>query len=369
MIDKFIFIVFLFKCAMSDKNLYLPMDDESKYGDDICRYEENDHYYVRACGKGKYCKDPELETSVMAVCIDLPKPFTLSNLEDGKCTTTFECEEGLECLGSSCGFSCSSGNFIYKTGDYSYGCLPDTTKANGYCSQTTIDNNGEVTKYSNPEKNKMCGKLTISADTRAGFTGRYYIQLDEYAYIGTVEDGGYVLNPILCQSGFALYFTYDGKYSDSFGNQRYLRCVTPISVNKVNTGGSCSFNYKIGDGDILNYNVKQLSGSEYDDMNDLCHDDYIIIRSERFREYSKNIKDDERETCGDLDNTNTHTCENNELIKSWYFYKHPEKYLIYNNREKLGKVLDYLIQQEYHSYSFSRFLNIKILSLIFLLLF
>ena len=38
-------------------------------------------------------------------------------------------------------------------------------------------------------------------------------------------------------------------------NQMYLRCVTPISVNRK---GECSINYKIGEnGETLRYNVEK----------------------------------------------------------------------------------------------------------------
>ena len=69
-----------------------------------------------------------------------------------------------------------------------------------------------------------------------------------------------------------------------------------------------------------------------------------------------------------LDNTNKYTCENNGLIKSWYFYQNPSKYILYNGREKLEKVLNYLIQKEYPSYSFSKFLNYNIIFLLILFL-
>ena len=151
-------------------------------------------------------------------------------------------------------------------------------------------------------------------------------------------------------------------------NNQYLRCVTPISTNKVNTN-ECSITYKINDGEPLNYNVDKITGWRYrSSIVNLCNIEHFKIKYDNFREYSKSISENERKTCGDLENTNKYTCENNGIIKLWYFYKHPEKYILYNDREKLGKVLDYLIQKEYHSYSFSKFLNLKFLYLLLLFL-
>ena len=121
-------------------------------------------------------------------------------------------------------------------------------------------------------------------------------------------------------------------------NTQYLRSVTRISINKVNTR-YCSISYKIIDGEPLNYNVYKLSSWGYtsSEMAVFCNIEHIKIKYDNFREYSKSISENERKTCGDLENTNKYTCENNGLIKSWYFYKHPEKYILYNDRENWVK--------------------------------
>ena len=96
---------------------------------------------------------------------------------------------------------------------------------------------------------------------------------------------------------------------------------------------------------------------------------YIQLKYEKYREYYTSMTEEERKTCGDLDGTNKYTCENNKLIRSWYFYNHPDKYSAYNDRKKIRKIVDYLIQIEYPCYSLSRFLSIKFIYLLFLLLF
>ena len=380
MFKNFILFVCLIIVSKSDKDYYLPMEKKSKYGDDVCRYYDDDHYYVRACEKGKYCARSLSSISYLEVCHDLPNPSLLSNLNDGKCTTTFECEAGLLCNGNTC-TKCPSSNSV-RVGEYSsYNCIPDSAKGTGFCEQVTLGAlNVETHKYSFPESYKKCGKLTITeypntaSDT---YTGIYYVSLNEYTYIGTVPDGEYVSDMKLCESGFALAFYYGGLFDDpksnsatvSISNHDYLRCVTPISINEAKTS-RCSINYKIKDGEPLNYNVDRVSNAwNYaGEMQNLCNYEYIKIKSDNFRDYSKSISEEERKTCGDLDGENKYTCENNDLIKSWYFYKNPEKYILYNGREKLGKVLDYLIQKDYPSYSFSKFLNIKIIFLLLLFL-
>ena len=383
MLKNIILIACLIIVSKSDKDMYLPMEKESKYGEDVCRYYDDDHYYVRACEKGKYCAGSLSSYSYLEICQDLPSQSLLSNLIEGKCTTTLECEGNLLCNGNTC-TKCTSPNQV-PTGEYPiYSCVPDSSKGSGFCSSVTLDaSNTPITKYSSPENYKKCGKLTIKEYPNTAsitYTGIYYESLNEYTYIGTVPDGEYVTDMELCESGFALSFYYGGVFDDprstsataSQTNRQYLRCVTPLSINRVHTN-ECSINYKINDGEPLNYNVARVPSSwnYYTEMQSLCSTNdnkYFKIKYDSFREYSKSITEDERKTCGDLDGANQYTCENNGLIKSWYFYNNPEKYILYHDREKLGKVLDYLIQKEYPSYSFSKFLNLKIILLLLLFL-
>ena len=384
---KYIFVfVCLFVISLSEEDYFIPMEKDSKYGDDVCKYlDKNGHYHVKPCPKGKYCVDILDQiyptTSYLEICQDIPEIKTLSNLNEKKCSTSFECENGLECDGSSCTKAdCPLTGNIFDYGEYkSYQCDSDTNKGSGYCESNTYDDNNNPTsiKHSAPEKYKTCGKLTIAEYKGTDGAGVYYTKLDEYDYIGTVQDGEYVSKMELCESGFALYFYYGGKFKDpksstaspSLNNVRYLRCVTPLSINTKNTGSTCSINYKINDEEPLNYNVEQLYGSAYySDMNELCSKPYIKIMSEKFREYSKSITEEERKTCGDLEGIDKYTCENNGLIKSWFAYKNPEIYIHYNGRKNLERVFDYLIQKKYPKYSFSEFLSLKLLSLLFLIL-
>lgn len=366
---------FLLTFVISDKDYYLPMNKDSKYGEDICRYQDDGHYYVKPCEKGQYCIDPSSSSSShLFVCKDIPKVKHALGLKDtDSCDTSFECDNMLECKSDSCIHDCPLTNEFFGADAQ---CHADSEKTSGsYCYFNYYDANGNYDRstYSPPEKNKICGKLNIKELAGSNHRGIYKIESEEAVYKGSVKDGEYVNNMALCESGYALYFYYGRKHDDpkaigaSGTNYQYLMCVTPISVDS-----SCSILYQL-DGKEYVYNALRLSGSDLNTITTtFCGSDkdYISIKSERYREYYKNITEEERNTCENLDGKNKFTCENRELIKSWYFYQNPEKYLLYNGREKLEKVLDHLIQIDYPSYyATSQFLNIQIFLFILFLLF
>jgi hypothetical protein len=355
------------------------MNKDSKYGEDICRYYDDGYYYVKPCEKGKYCVDTTSTlssdlTSYLHTCHDIPK-VKLTSVYTESCKNSFECYDGLECLTEKCTIFCGTGAFLSTQG-----CKANAYLVNGkYCYLNTYDSSTGAstgTTYSPAEKNKICGKYNLGQIPGTINIGRYTIISEEFVYKGTVQDGEYVKTMDLCQSGYALYFYPNGKYEDPSGisgtNSRYLRCITPISVEKGNP--YCSILYQL-DGEEFVYNLNQIvntvSSSQISKIEEsFCNEEFIKIKSERYREFYKNITDEERNTCGDLDGKNKYTCENRELIKSWYFYMKPKQYILYNGREKLEKVLDYLIQMEYPSYySSSQFLNIQILVFILFFLF
>ena len=68
------------------------------------------------------------------------------------------------------------------------------------------------------------------------------------------------------------------------------------------------------------------------------------------------------------------TCGNNELRELWYFYYHPDEYLLYKNEQAIK---EYLLQKVYPSYKVtytepqqdaSSYLSLKFISLLILLL-
>ena len=397
MLIKIICIVALLEFSLSEEYdaKTLPMNKDSKYGDDVCSYTDGEKKYVKPCGKGKFCdgttsimtidylkgKYENDKTSSIEICQDLPN-ITSFYTYKGSCSNDFECETGYECIENECSYKCPNSNmFLYNIQD---GCQQNSDKGtDGICYEETRKKDAATEiKYSPPQPNKICGKLTLLDDPRDNMKGIYYINKKEYVYKGEVEDGEYVTDQELCKSGFALYFYKGGKSKDpkdtsvvSSSNEKQLMCVTPISINtKLTNAGvlvECSINYKINEnGDILRYNTAQLDSTETLIQNYCKSDDrlYIKLKYEKYKEYYTRITAEERETCGDLDYTNKYTCQNNELIKAWYFYKNPREYARYNDRKKLGKVIDYNIQKSYPCYSLSQYISKKFSYLLFLLL-
>ena len=395
MFIKFIYIIALLEFSFSDDAdpLYVPMKKDSRYGDDVCSYTKDGHKYVRPCEKGKFCKSDSPIDSIYSekmfekesnieICYDLPSITPLYTYDEGSCTNGFECANVYKCIGSECSYECSSGKFFSNEGY----CIDNSLKAsNGVCEETTWERGAPSStsiKYSSPNRDKDCVKLSFADVPNDNMKGIYYVNQKTYAYKGEVEDGEYVTSAEYCQSGFALYFFRDGKSEDPKDkntisyNQMHLRCVTPISVNR---GGECSINYKIGEnGETLGYNVEKLSSlssnrpyDAYDTINNFCtefNEIYIKFKYEKYKEYYTKMTEAERKTCGDLDNTNKYTCQNNEVIKAWYYFKYPVRYFVYKDRKKLKKVIDYLIQKEYPCYSLSQFIRINFIYLLFLLL-
>ena len=403
MFIKIICIVALLEFSLSTDPPTLPMKKDSKYGDDVCTYAKDSHVYVKHCKKGKFCNGDlaidTLDTSIgrffeetnIYICQDLPNITSLYDVNEESCTNDFECKTGYKCIGNVCSIKCDSGYFYSEDG-----CMKNSLRGtDGICREITIKKNvlNYDFKYSPPEPNKKCGKLTFADNPNDDMKGIYYVNKYEYVYKGEVEDGEYVNDQELCKSGFALYFFKDGKSEDPkdesaiISNELYLRCVTPISISKSKNNENL-INYKINeDGKILIYNLNRLRiltnspYTKYYEIYDAYFDNpnpkynfnffvkYIQLKYEKYREYYTSMTEEERKTCGDLDGTNKYTCENNKLIRSWYFYNHPDKYSAYNDRKKIRKIVDYLIQKEYPCYSLSQFLSIKFIYLLFLLLF
>lgn len=403
MLIKIICIVALLDFSLSEYDaLYVPMKKNSKYGDEVCMYYDDKQIHVKPCEKGKFCDSSNTigtldyargkgvdESGTLAICQDLPNISTLYTYNEGSCTNDFECVVGYKCIGNVCSRKCDTGRFFSEISEPSLedsdGCKDNSYKGtDGICyEETRKKNEPTIYKYSSPVEDKECMKITFDDDPHVGSEGKYYVNKKEYVYKGEVEDGEYVIKKEFCKSGFALYFFKDGKTEDpatSGNNQMYLRCVTPISVSNINSG-DCTINYKISEsGELLRYNTKklqefsssQLSSTQYSQIKSYCTDyyiKYVKFKFDNYREFYTKISKEERKTCGDLESANKYTCENNELIKLFYFYKNPEKYFAYNDRKIIDKVLDYYIQTEYPCYSLSRFLSLEFIYLLILLLF
>lgn len=374
----------LFILCLSD---FLPMEKDSKYGDDICGYydKNGNDYYVKPCDSGKFCVQHtnDYSSSYLCVCQDVPKiEKGLSSLDED-CSSDFDCETNLQCISKKCKYytDCPNNQYPYKTSMGTYLCSEKA--AEGYCEFKEITNSG--TKYyhlSPPTKLHYCGVYTFNPEGN-----NIYSQKDtKYAYIGSVESGEYVNDKKLCKSGFTLFYFPNGYLEDpatSGSNQMFQRCVTPIAIDKNDKlTSSCVIYYKETDEDteIKKYNVDQLnqyftdssSPSINEIIEDLCdYNDFTFkIKIQNFKEYTEKITDEQREKCGDLSQQSNlrYICDNKDLIKSWYFYEHPLDYILYNGREKLLVVLNHLIQREFPLYQFSKLLNINYLFILLFLL-
>lgn len=381
-----VFSLFILCSSLSEYMPYLPMNKKSKYGDDICTYYDNENsiLYVRACEKGKYCLNPGSNLNqYFSICQDVPTPEVGVSTLNGDCSSNFDCEYDLKCVSNKCTLTCNTlGYAPYKhDGDTSYSC--GTPALEGYCEnrEYSIDTvtglEVHTSKFGSPKhKYQKCGLYTFHQSAN----NIYKLKDTKYAYIGSVDNGEYVKDETLCKSGFALPFYPNNYLQDpSTGgsglNKMYYRCVTPISIDKIDKRSSrCVIYYKEKDDDteIKKYNVDQLQRETLDTsvrLTQLCSfsNTELQISQQKFKEYSKNITDEQREKCGNLDQ-DKNSCDNNELIKLWYFYRNPEDYILYNEREKLEPILNYLIQTQYHSYEFTRLININyFISLLFLL--
>ena len=210
--------MFFISFVITDKDEFLPMNKDSKYGDDACRYEDDGQSYVKPCEKGKYFADISSINSFythLEICQDLQNMTIPLSLNENECSSTFECESGLKCIGNSCTHECSTGEFWSETFlDVTNRCAPNTLKTttSGYClkktyTKTTLPYSSSI-EFSKPEK-KECGKYIITEYPDPIDKGFYEITANEYVYPGSVEDGEYVSKKELCKSCYALYFSYN----------------------------------------------------------------------------------------------------------------------------------------------------------------
>ena len=375
----------------STSYIYLPMKKDHKFGDDICYYREYDEkllyniFYVRPCEKGKYCQKEVSNGQPFGYCVDIQTNTTTISGLDASCESDLECQEGLTCENSKCRTTCP--NQIYQHDLTSFGCHDNSYKQleSNQCELTEYrkdsDNfyNGAIenTYYGKyPGLPNLCGKRNYKPydfryiNPTSGTTEKdpkYLVESREWCTIGSVPDNEFVDSDEYCNSGFTLSF-YPNKQLEDPSKQSHNTpapmCVTPIEIDKKNPyvdDDECIITYKIGDQSPKKYKISDTSG--------LCTQD-IIIKSERHREFAEafnSASEEDKQNCFDID-TYKYRCKNVNLIKLWYFKKHPEDYLFYKDRKKLEKVLDYKIQKEYPTYSeFSQYLNYSYLLFLLIL--
>lgn len=375
----------------STSYMYLPMKKDHKYGEDICYYREYDDklryfiYYVKPCDTGKYC-EYQTNHQPFGYCVDIQiNPSTISKWKES-CETTVDCQSGLSCDNSKCVDTSTCATEFYQNGPYNFACLPIGQKIDdkyclryeyGYDTNNDIDWSKTTTYHGNyPGLSYYCGLIHYkrlnykASDSNGNFVDdvKYIEENKEWCTIGSVPDGEFVTNSDYCHSGFSLDF-YPNKLSENpskyYSQTVQKLCVTPISIDKYNllTRNDCIITYKIGDGNEKQYNLNLGSGATCSHT--------TIIESERHREFAdafKDASDEDKQNCFDIDTYKYH-CKNSNLIKLWYFKKNPKDYLFYKDRDKLKKVLDFKIQREYPTYSFTKYLNCNFLLFLLFLIF
>lgn len=370
MLRYFLLFLSLFSQGIFGEEL-LPMKKDSKYGDDICGYLEHELHdirYVKPCETGKYC-ETDNDNSYFYTCQDIPKAIKLKALNE-ECESDFECGNTLECKSKHCTLECGTNQVRYKTSN-GYDCTHKDNYINDeYCYyyqyewSTTTFTSIPTLKHGDVGEFQECGHIV---QFNISIPGKVHsIQAKKPVYIGALKDGEYVTNKKFCQSGYALPFYAEQKLVDSStytNDGMFLMCVTPTNVDE----GKKIVTYKINDGEEKLYDLNDATSYAIDNT---YYNKYIVIESQRYKEYIGNLTDSDRENCGDLlDRYNRINCNKKDILRAWYFYKHPEDYMVYHDREDMDKVVDFLIQKDYYSYEFGNHLKFNIMLLISFLFF
>jgi len=330
---------------VSSELIYMKKD--TKLGEDVCYYRdpETNFEYVKPCEEGKYCKLLEpYEHSYVHTCQNVTTIIVLKTKGDS-CISSVECAEGLYCVDEKCSSRCGDNQMQIRKSDGEWGCRssyhPD------YILYTDESDSSKSITNEDAGYLKVKGEIQFKQDDNHVYTTTS-IKAD---YIGTVPKGKIVEDKMACETGFTLLFYPDGNLNDpainghSNGNN-FQKCVEVNSVDME----QCAITY---DGDNI--------------YRDICQDN-LLVKLEMFKRYKDRLNEI-RDECEKKENFNEpQTCNDDELRKWWYFYNHPEVYILYYEEDKDNKIAKYLIQLEYHSYQFSQFLGIKyLISLIFLL--
>lgn len=380
---------------------YLPFKKNSDFGDDLCLYKPHGIYYAKDCKDNKYCQT----FGDLGFCKDIPTEITLMNIDSsGSCSSDFQCESNLVCKNSKCTYSsdCPTGSTLYRNNYGSYGCRENKYNNIIYHKDFTWVGDGsgggairDNSEFIVPDFLKVGGKITKFNITNYNTYGSVYEAEEiQSAYVGTIEDGNFVFDETACKSGFALYFYGDGNLKNPYTSYRYnfmyKKCVTLRDI-EVLPSQSCKISYSIGEnGDILTYNVDKLSGytitdqrSHYSNpgtnyytydlqISKLCDSD-LKVKLEIFKKYIGIFTEDFQSKCTKSEKYNGYleTCGDNKLRKWSYLYANPNVYQLYYDEDKDedgNEVVNYLVQQTYHSYQSAGLLNIKyFIYLLFLL--
>lgn len=363
MIKYFLALILLISPSLSAFQSLKKYNGFDKLTDNICSYYYSSVSYVKMCDEGKYCKAVDSNDNIY-MCVDREKEIKKKYLDEActqsalfnECGNNLYCNTNNKCVRAT---SCASTETIYKTSSGNYECKPNDMPS-GLYFYAEYDNSYNPTKYittSGYDYGKVGGIISFIHDN----SNVYKITKIENAYIGTVKNGEFVDNSLACESGFALNFYPDGGLKDpssSNSNSPVKKCVTVNSID-VDENGNCAINY---DDDKIYY----LQSSS-----NLC-DELLMTKLKLFKKYIEKFTPEKQESCSsNKDNYNERwTCNDDEIRKWYYFYKNPEHYILYYEKnDKPNDVVNFLIQQDNKLYQTSGFISIRYLLLLFLIFF
>jgi hypothetical protein len=315
--------------------IYFPLNKKEigLNNDDLCHYiENNDKVYVKACNEGYYCKSIEEKNIKYGICLEY-NPIVKDYKE--KCKEDTECNPDLKCINNIC---LKGNDEPYKYEDkvskkLIYYCNDDDkipTTPNK-CEKITPSETAEDKCFLSYDFLKVCGELNDD-------------QSYSNSYFGTVEDNKIVRDVLACKSGFTLFFFNDGKtqYNNKNQGNSYPVCVTVKNVEK-DDNDKCIIRYTKENETELIYSLQNVNKTLYE-SNEFPDCNLIMTKIQLFKDYL-DISNKLKAHCEKEQFYNEpFTCKNDELRKSWYYYNHPEEYLLYKDEQE---IIDYLIQQNY----------------------
>ena len=318
----------------------------------------------------------------MHTCETLPENI---NTVDKTCTTDFECAStSLECSAekkcqiktglryivadSASGASISHCNdnqiSLYSTSNIAY-CtdIPSGTEKSDFTKYYFKKSESEY-KVGIPQY-KVAGK--ISFKTKQANTD-FEVDFIDFADIGSLSVGTPIFDKRACETGFALYFYGDGTLTKPNGvtdPMMYLHCVNLKEVLSQN-----EVVYSLSDGEEKIYYTPGRINTDYiysEELSFIKYEDEVKL--EMFKNYREKLKGILEDCKNNYDYIEPYTCKNDELRKWWYFYNHPDEYMLYKDQEQ---VINYLVQKDYPEYQSvtenSGFLAIKYIFYLLILL-
>ena len=350
------------------------------FGEGVCYYQDVSHAsnfeYVKPCESGKVCVslgDSDYDIRKCQISEFLPRTLNDDCTKDEDCPGTLICSSSKKCSFDGdkpySGY-CPEGKVYdtttYKCKEKTYGNMCVKNDDNG-APEADYDDNDTPIYF------RECGLIELKKTTITNAGDHYFEKTVSKAFYCSAPDDSFVNDPLLCQSGFALYFYGNKEYKSkntpySGRHEMFLRCVTVTGIDTENK----IIKYRIGDGDEQYYHLEEVTGSgSYKNDIQRSINELTMTKLEIFQNYKKRYDEIKEECKSLLYLDEQETCRDDELRKWFYFYEHPEKYILYQNEPQ---VMEYLIQGSYKDYKAEHttdsigFLKINILLIFFILI-